>query len=130
VPTLATAGPAVLQRIVHGEPMTTEQRQARQAAVIEAAKNFAGGGSDLQPLNPAWDHHFLDVVDGGRLDELDEWSNSFVLDEGGGSAHEIRTWVAAFAALATAGPYRTAVRYYRPVAELIAGFAIRTAAPK
>ena len=130
VPTLATAGPAVLQRIVHGEPMTTEQRQARQAAVIEAAKNFAGGGSDLQPLNPAWDQHFLEIVDDGRLDELDQWSNSFVLDEGGGSAHEIRTWVAAFAALATAGPYRTAVRYYRPVAELIAGFAIRTAAPK
>ncbi len=130
VPTLATAGPAVLQRIVHGEPMTTEQRQARQAAVIEAAQNFAGGGSDLQPLNPAWDQHFLQIVDDGRLDELDQWSNSFVLDEGGGSAHEIRTWVAAFAALATAGPYRTTVRYYRPVAELIAGFAIRTAAPK
>ena len=71
VPTLATAGPAVLQRIVHGEPMTSEQRQARQTAVIEAAKSFAGGESDLQPLNPAWDHHFLEIIDGGRLAEFD-----------------------------------------------------------
>lgn len=130
VPTLATAGPAVLQRIVHGEPMTSEQRQARQAAVIDAAKSFAGGESDLQPLNPVWDHQFLEIIDEGRLDELDSWSNSFVMYEGGGSAHEIRTWIAAFAALATAGPYQTTERYYKPAAELIAGFAIRTAAPK
>ncbi len=129
VPTLATAGPAVLQRIVHGEPMTSEQRLARQTAVIDAAKSFAAGGSELQPLNPAWDHHFLEIIDEGRLAELDSWSNSFVLHEGGGSAHEIRTWIAAFAALATAGRYRTTVRYYKPAAELIAGFAIRTAAP-
>jgi 2,3-dihydroxyphenylpropionate 1,2-dioxygenase len=130
VPTLATAGPAVLQRIVHGEPMTSEQRQARETAVIDAAKSFAGGESDLQPLNPVWDHQFLEIIDEGRLDELDSWSNSFVMYEGGGSAHEIRTWIAAFAALATAGPYQTTERYYKPAAELIAGFAIRTAAPK
>jgi 2,3-dihydroxyphenylpropionate 1,2-dioxygenase len=130
VPTLATAGPAVLQRIVHGEPMTSEQRQARQAAVIDAARTFAEGESDLQPLNPSWDHQFLEIIDGGRLPELDSWSNSFVMYEGGGSAHEIRTWIAAFAALATVGPYQTTVRYYKPAAQLIAGFAIRTATPK
>ncbi|MGB9222012.1 3-carboxyethylcatechol 2,3-dioxygenase [Mycobacterium sp.] len=129
VPTLDTAAPAVLERIVHGQPMSPEQRQARQTAVIDAARNFAGGDSDLQPLNPAWDRRFLQVVDDGHLADLDQWSNSFVLHEGGSSAHEIRTWVAAFAALATAGSYRTTVRYYRRAEELIAGFAIRTAAP-
>jgi len=130
VPTLATASPAVLQRIVQGEPMTSEQRQARQAAVIEAAKSFAGGESELQPLNPVWDHRFLEIIDDGQLADLDHWSNSFVDYEGGTSAHEIRTWVAAFAALETAGPYETSVRYYKPAPELIAGFAIRTAVPK
>ncbi|MGZ4513165.1 MAG: 3-carboxyethylcatechol 2,3-dioxygenase [Mycobacterium sp.] len=129
VPTLATAPPAVLERIVQGRPMTSEQRQARQAAVIDAAKSFACGESGLQPLNPDWDNRFLEIIDGGRLAELDGWSNSFIVHEGGGSAQEIRTWVAAFAALETAGPYRTTVRYYNPAAELIAGFAIRTAVP-
>jgi len=107
--------------------MTSEQRQARQATVIGAAQDFASGRSELQPLNPAWDHRFLEIVDAGRLAELNQWSNSFVAHEGGGSAHEIRTWVAAFAALETAGPYRTTKRYYKPAPELIAGFAIRTA---
>lgn len=130
VPTLATAPPPVLERIVHGRPMTTEQRQARQTAVIEAAKSFAAGESELQPLNPAWDHRFLEILDGGWLAELDQWSNSFVAREGGSSAQEIRTWVAAFAALETAGPYETGGRYYKAAPELIAGFAIRTALPK
>ena len=129
VPTLANANQAVRERIVQGRPMTSEQRLARQTAVIDAAQDFARGRSALQPLNPAWDYRFLEIVDGGQLADLDLWSNSFIADEGGNSAHEIRTWVAAFAALAATGPYRTKLRYYKPAAELITGFAIRTAVP-
>ncbi|HEY6819338.1 MAG TPA: 3-carboxyethylcatechol 2,3-dioxygenase [Mycobacterium sp.] len=129
VPTLSTATPQVVERIVHGRPMTPEQRTARQTAVMDAAKSFAAGDSDLAPLNPEFDRQFLEIVDSGHLGDLDTWSNSFIANEGGNSAHEIRTWVAAFAALAAAGPYRTDVRYYRPAPELIAGFAIRTAVP-
>ncbi|MGB7113293.1 MAG: 3-carboxyethylcatechol 2,3-dioxygenase, partial [Mycobacterium sp.] len=110
-------------------PMTPEQRLARQTAVMDAAANFAGGGSDLAPLNPEWDQKFLEILDSGQLDDLDKWSNSFIAAEGGNSAHEIRTWVAAFAALAAAGPYATGLRYYKPAPELIAGFAVRTAVP-
>jgi len=130
VPTLASAPPPVLERIVHGQPMTPQQREARQVAVIDAAKSFAAGVGALQPLNPEWDRRFLEIIDGGRLSELDKWSNSFVVHEGGSSAQEIRTWVAAFAALAAAGPYQTTMRYYKPAPDLIAGFAIRTAVPK
>ena len=127
VPTLATATPAARERIVQGRPMTTEQRQARQAAVIDAAHEFAQGRGDLRPLNPEWDQSFLEILDDGRLAELDGWSNSFISNAGGNSAHEIRTWVAAFAALGATGPYRTALRFYRAAPELIAGFAVRTA---
>ena len=130
VPTLATAPAPVLERIVHGRPMTSEQRQARQAAVIDAARNFAAGESDLQALNPTWDQRFLEIIDGGWLSEFDRWSNSFVAHEGGSSAQEIRTWVAAFGALEAAGPYEITGRFYKPAPELIAGFAIRTALPK
>ncbi|WP_242639105.1 3-carboxyethylcatechol 2,3-dioxygenase [Mycolicibacterium sp. S2-37] len=127
VPTLATAPPAALDRIVHGAPMSAEQRTARQGAVIEAARAFAHGDSPLQPLNPAWDQSFLEILDEGWLTDLDGWSNAFITREGGNSGHEIRTWVAAFAALAANGEYRTQQRFYRAAPELIAGFAIRTA---
>ncbi|MCZ8378827.1 3-carboxyethylcatechol 2,3-dioxygenase [Mycobacterium sp. CPCC 205372] len=128
VPTLAAAPPAALERIVHGAPMSTEARMARQAAVIDAAQHFARGESRLQPLNPVWDQTLLEILDEGWLTDLDGWSNSFIAREGGNSGHEIRTWVAAFAALqAAAGGYRTEQRFYRAAPDLIAGFAIRTA---
>jgi 2,3-dihydroxyphenylpropionate 1,2-dioxygenase len=127
VPTLATAPPAALERIVHGAPMSSQQREARQTAVMDAAHNFAHGDSPLQPLNPDWDQAFLELLDTGRLSEVDAWSNAWIEREAGHSAHEVRTWVAAFAALAAAGPYETGNRYYRPAPELIAGFAVRTA---
>lgn len=129
VPTLATAPPAAHGRIVLGEPMSAEQRQARQAAVIEAAHDFAHGESRLQPLNPEWDHRFLEIVDSGHLSDVDGWSTSWMEHEAGHSSHEVRTWVAAFAALAAQGHYATENRFYRAAPELIAGFAVRTAVP-
>lgn len=127
VPTLATAPPAALDRIVHGVPMSTEQRQARQSAVIEAAREFASGQGRLAPLNPDWDHAFLDLLDTGRLTDVDGWDNGWIAAQAGNSAHEVRTWVAAFSALAAQGDYETSSRFYRAAPELIAGFAIRTA---
>ncbi len=129
VPTLATAPPAAHGRIVLGEPMSHEQRQARQVAVMEAAHTFAHGESNLAPLNPEWDHRFLEIVDGNHLSDVDDWSASWMAREAGNSVHEVRTWVAAFAALAAQGRYRTENRYYRAAPELIAGFAVRTAVP-
>jgi 2,3-dihydroxyphenylpropionate 1,2-dioxygenase len=127
VPSLSTAPPAALGRIVHGEPMTAEQRQARQTAVIGLAQEFAQGRGPMHPLNPEWDGRLLDILDRGDLTEVDGWSNESIAHEAGNSAHEIRTWIAAFAALASQGPYETVVRYYRAVPDLIAGFAVRTA---
>jgi 2,3-dihydroxyphenylpropionate 1,2-dioxygenase len=129
VPTLATAPAAALDRIVRGAPMSAEQRAARQTQVITAAHDFASGQSALQPLNPDWDHAFLDILDGNRLSAMDSWTNPEIASAAGNSAHEVRTWVAAFSALAAAGDYETKQRYYRPAPELIAGFAIRTAVP-
>jgi len=129
VPTLATAPPAALERIVQGTPMTAEQRRARQDAVTAAAREFAAGAGPCRALNPDWDRSFLDLMDTGRFGELDHWTNSWIAGEAGNSAHEVRTWVAAFAALAAQGPYRTVDHYYRAAPELIAGFATRTAVP-
>ncbi|MEB3030121.1 3-carboxyethylcatechol 2,3-dioxygenase [[Mycobacterium] nativiensis] len=127
IPTLATASPEVRNRILHGAPMSAEQRLARQESVVAAAREFAAGRSTLAALNPDFDQRFLQIVDSGSLGELDDWSNAFITEAGGNSAHEIRTWVAAFAAMAAQGPYRTDNRYYRAAPELIAGFATRTA---
>ena len=107
VPTLATAPPAALDRIVHGEPMTPEQRQARQVAVMEAAQRLrTRRQARCSPSIPTGTTPSSSCVDTNRLAEVDGWSNSWIEQEAGHSAHEIRTWVAAFAALAAHGRVR------------------------
>lgn len=127
VPTLATAVGPTAERIVTGRPMTSEQRDARTERVMEAAAQFASGANNLRDLNPDWDQALLDLLAAGDLAAVDSWSNAWIEEEGGGSAHEVRTWVAAYAALAAAGDYEVRYRYYRPIPELIAGFAVTTA---
>lgn len=127
VPTLATATGSVAERIVTGRTATEAERAARQKAVIEAGAGFAAGTVPLQPLNPEWDKALLDLLESGDLTRLDGWTNSWVEEQAGGSAHEVRTWVAAHAAMSAAGGYETTWRYYRPIPEYIAGFALTTA---
>lgn len=129
VPTLATAPLAAHGRIVHGEPMGPEGRMARQQQVMTAADEFAHGNSPLHPLNPDWDRELLALLDSGRIDEVDSWTNEWIASTAGNSAHEVRTWIAAFSALATAGAYRSTYGYYKEAPELLAGFAIRVAVP-
>src|SRR5205085_2947050 len=97
---------------------TTEQRQARQSAVVGLAQEFAHGRGPMHPLNPEWDLRLLEIIDSGDLTAVDGWFNEWIAEEAGNSAHEIRTWIAAFAGLASKGPYEIAVRYYRAVPDL------------
>jgi 2,3-dihydroxyphenylpropionate 1,2-dioxygenase len=129
VPALETAAPPLAERLLTGRPLTAAEEAGKQAGAIAAAAALAAGTSDRIELSPDWDRAFLDVVASGDLNVLDGWSNASIGRNGCG-AHEIRTWVAAYAALAAAGPYTVTSRFYRPVPEFIAGFAVTTARPR
>jgi 2,3-dihydroxyphenylpropionate 1,2-dioxygenase len=126
VPTLATADDALAERLISGRPPTKEEKDRRHAGAIAEGQALAAGTSRRQPLSPEWDEELLAILAAGELDVLDGWSNEEIGEHGCG-AHEIRTWVAAYAALSAAGPYETTHRYYRPIPEYIAGFAVTTA---
>ena len=51
----------------------------------------------------------------GRLQELDAVSNEELSAMAGKSTHEVKTWVAAFAAISAFGNWRSEGRYYRPI---------------
>ena len=127
VPEIATANAEVAERLIAGRNPTPEARQARQERTIAAGKSFTAGTSRLHPLNPDWDQAFLRVLARGELEAVDGFSDDWITEQGGKSAHEIRTWIAAFAALAASGSYDASIEYYRPIPEWIAGFAIMQA---
>ena len=128
VPTLATAPPAALDRIVHGEPMTPEQRagpagggdgrRARRSRTATARCSRSTRTGITRSSNCSTPTASPRSTAGRTAGSQ---------QQAGNSAHEIRTWVAAFAALAAHGRYETQQRFYRAAPELIAGFAVRTA---
>ncbi|MFM0504579.1 3-carboxyethylcatechol 2,3-dioxygenase [Paraburkholderia caffeinilytica] len=129
VPELAGASDEVAERLIAGRNPSVESRAAREARTVAAARAFAAGDSRLHPLNPEWDRAFLKLLEAGDLTALDGFTDTAITRNAGKSAHEIRTWIAAFGALNAYGPYRATLDYYRPIPEWIAGFGAMHARP-
>jgi 2,3-dihydroxyphenylpropionate 1,2-dioxygenase len=127
VPVLDGAPPRVADALIGGHPPTPEQRSRGEERVVEAGRRYAAGSTSMIPINPAWDNRLLDLLERGDLPEFDTWSVEEMAAEGGGSSHEVRTWIAAFASLAASGDYRMNYRFYEAIPAWIAGFAVTTA---
>ena len=131
VPQMATAtDPVVIERLIAGRNPTPEARDARQARTVAAATAFAGGSSGLHPLNADWDQQLMKDLAARDWPALDAYRNADITDRAGASAHEVKTWVAATAAMdaASGGAWQAEVRYYREIPEWIAGFGALTGA--
>jgi len=127
VPVLDGAPPKIADALIEGRPPAPEQRAKGEQRVIQAGRDYAAGSTTMIPLNPAWDNRLLDILETGGLAEFDSWTPEWMATEGGGSAHEVRTWIAAFASLAATGPYKMRSRFYEAIPAWIAGFAVATA---
>lgn len=130
VPVYADASEQVRQALDGaGYALSPEDRAARTARTIAAGKAFVHDQNSLHPLNPAWDNSFLDMLETQTYGGLDLVSNDSVSAAAGRSTHEVKAWLAAFAALSAFGPYRSNHRYYREIPEWIAGFGALSATP-
>jgi 2,3-dihydroxyphenylpropionate 1,2-dioxygenase len=129
VPRLREAPPDVAEYLVSKRRTPAEQRE-REQTVHRAAQDFARGESPLRPLNPDLDKQILQQLEAGDLAQFDTLSVEQLGAEGGSSIHEVRTWIAAHAALRTAGAYQTELSFYQPIPEWIIGFAVTTARPR
>jgi 2,3-dihydroxyphenylpropionate 1,2-dioxygenase len=128
VPRLAEATPQQRAMLTGGgRNPTPEARAARQQRVIDTAHAFVRGEADIMDLAPEWDRELMHILASGDLTPLDNWSPDWMEQTAGHSAHEVRTWIAAYSALGAVGAYTVGYSYYRPIKEYIAGFGITTA---
>lgn len=130
VPLLAGANEDISNFLIAGRNPTPEFRAARQARTLATGMIFGKPECDLTPLNPEWDQDFMDLLIRGQLEKCDAFDIEEISRAAGRSTHEIRTWVAAFAALAATGPYNAHQDYYRPINEWIAGYGVVSASQK
>jgi 2,3-dihydroxyphenylpropionate 1,2-dioxygenase len=130
VPRYVGSNERVQAALIDGRDITPEGRAKVEARTIAAAQAFARDEADyMQPLNSTWDNEVLDILASNHVEKIDSWSNDFFVQQAGNSSHEVRTWIAAYAALSAQGPYEMTYRYYEQIKEWIAGFAVTTAAP-
>ncbi|MGW0927945.1 3-carboxyethylcatechol 2,3-dioxygenase [Streptomyces sp. NPDC002644] len=127
VPQWATADEQARALLLDGRHPTAAARDARQQRVIDTGRAFAAGTAAIRDLNPAWDRALMDTLASGDLTPVDAMTPAGMAEAAGNSAHEVRTWVAAFGALGAAGRYEVGTRFYKPIREYIAGFGIMTA---
>nr|WP_268913758.1 3-carboxyethylcatechol 2,3-dioxygenase [Corynebacterium uropygiale] len=112
--------------LLHGHPDQAD-RDAREARVIAAGK-MGSAAAEIIDINPQWDRAFMEDCASAEPQRFDAYTADAMDTEAGHSSHEVRTWVAAFSALAAAnGGYRVDYEFYRPIPEFVAGFGLMSA---
>jgi len=128
-PRLDLRAPEVVARLVDRHVATKKDFDARQARVVAAAKAMVEGGGPCLPPSEKWDKAFLDRLLRKDLAAFDSYTDEMMDREAGFGGHEVRTWVAAAAAMQAAGPCEITLDYYRIIPEWITGMAIVRGAP-
>jgi 2,3-dihydroxyphenylpropionate 1,2-dioxygenase len=126
-PRFDAASPEVRKRLVERHVATAEELAKREARVVQAAHALVRGEGPCLPPDEAWDRAFLDRLLKGRPQDCDSLTDDELDRKAGFGSHELRTWVAAFAAMRELGDFVPRVEYYRVVPEWITGMGIVTA---
>jgi 2,3-dihydroxyphenylpropionate 1,2-dioxygenase len=127
IPSIDTAPPPVAEMLIAGRNPPIEARRAREEANFEAARKLAQGEGARLELNPDWDRSFMASMAAGDLDALDGLTDASLTRIAGCGGHEVRTWVAAYAAADAAGARRHRRLYYNDIPQWNAGMGIAAA---
>ena len=129
IPKIETAAPPVVEMLIAGRNPPIEARRAREQQNFDTARKLMAGGGTALTLNPEWDRDFMAALGRGELDLLDDVSDDDLTRIAGCGGHEVRTWIAAYAALSASGPYTSEARFYQDISAWNAGMGIATAMP-
>lgn len=127
IPLLATAQAAVQEVLIAGHNPPPERMQAKVQRNMDTARAMEAGVGAAIPLNPQWDRRFMQLLLDGELDTVARMDMGEAHAVAGIGVNEVRTWLAAFAALRAMGqpgPHQSALRHYTPVPLWNAGFGI------
>ena len=119
---LESAPPEVRARLIDGSSLSHAQRSQRQHRAHGEGSAMVRRQSVLLPADPEWDRMILDALVAGDLSVLDTATDAAIEGKGGRGGHEVRTWVAALAAL---GPdYAATELFYEAVDQWITGMGL------
>ena len=127
-PQMGSVPPEVEEFLIAGRNPSTEARHARQAKIIAVGQKLAAGDTSVAvPLNAAWDIALLETFKNADFAAIETMTEAEIRRDGGRGGQEVRSWIAAFAALSELGEYQMTTQVYEAISEWIAGFGIVSA---
>lgn len=127
-PQMGSVSPEVEEFLIAGRNPSTEARHARQAKIIAVGQKLAAGDTSVAvPLNAEWDIALLETFKNGDFAAIEAMTEAEIRCDGGRGGQEVRSWIAAFAALSELGEYHMTTQVYEAISEWIAGFGIVSA---
>lgn len=127
-PQMGSVPPEVEEFLIAGRNPTEEARNTRQGKIIAVGQKLAAGDTSVAvPLNPEWDRALLDTFAQADFAAIEAMTEAEIRVEGGRGGQEVRSWMAAFAALHEVGEYDMTTHCYEDISEWIAGFGIVSA---
>jgi len=127
-PQMGSVPPEVEEFLIAGRNPSTEARHARQAKIIAVGQKLAAGDTSVAvPLNAAWDIALLETFKDADFAAIEAMTEAEIRRDGGRGGQEVRSWIAAFAALSELGEYQMTTQVYEAISEWIAGFGIVSA---
>ena len=127
-PQMGSVPPEVEEFLIAGRNPSTEARHARQAKIIAVGQKLAAGDTSVAvPLNAEWDIALLETFKNADFAAIETMTEAEIRRDGGRGGQEVRSWIAAFAALSELGEYQMTTQVYEAISEWIAGFGIVSA---
>lgn len=127
-PQMGSVPAEVEEFLICGRNPTAESRNNRQAKIIAVGQKLAAGDMSVAvPLNPEWDRALLETLAKADFAAIEAMTEADIRRDGGRGGQEVRSWMAAFAALHALGKYQMTTHCYEAISEWIAGFGIVSA---
>ena len=132
IPSFWKSPPEVASRLLDPQNPTAGERAAREERTKVAGREAHAGGGAILPVSGKWDRGFLDRLSAGLTGEFDDLHPEDMIAAAGRGGPGVLCWMAAMAALATAGPTESRLHFYEAIQGWVAGMAIfsaRTVSP-
>ena len=127
-PQMGSVPPEVEEFLICGRNPSPEAREIRQSKIIAVGQKLAAGDTSVAvPLNAAWDIALLETFKNADFAAIEAMTEAEIRRDGGRGGQEVRSWIAAFAALSELGEYQMTTQVYEAISEWIAGFGIVSA---
>jgi len=126
-PRLDKTSASVATRLINKQMPSQEELEAREARVVQAARDMVERKGPCLPPNEEWDRGFIEKLVRYDAAALDAITDREIDKVAGFGAHEVRTWVGATAAARELGQIDLSVDYYQIIPEWLTGMGILSA---